>query len=59
MISDGILQSAEESPWLVELLAGPPPKTLKEYADLILSEAVKKSNSRDDMSVIVMKIIRI
>ncbi|MBQ8879354.1 MAG: SpoIIE family protein phosphatase [Clostridia bacterium] len=59
MISDGILQSAEESPWLVELLASPAPKTLKEYVDLILSEATRRSDSGDDMSVIVMKIQKI
>ncbi len=59
MISDGILQSAEESPWLVELLSGPAPKTLKEYVDMILTEATHRSDSGDDMSVIVMKILKV
>ena len=59
MVSDGVIQSAEESPWLLELLSRPAPMNLKEYVDLILSEAEKNSRSRDDMSVIVAKIIRI
>ena len=59
MLSDGIIQSAEESPWLLELLSEKPPRDLKEYADLILTEAKKYSASRDDMSVIVLRIIRI
>jgi len=59
MLSDGIVESAEDSPWLLELLAKPPKKSLKEYADLILTEAVKNSRTRDDMSVIVAKVMRI
>ena len=58
MLSDGILQSAEESPWLLELLSRPPKRNLKEYADLILSEAKRHSGSSDDMSVAVVKIGR-
>ena len=58
MVSDGILQSAEESPWLLELLSRPPKLNLKEYADLILSEAKKYADTSDDMSVIVVKIMR-
>lgn len=56
MLSDGVAQSAEESPWLLELLSRKPKGNLKEYAELIIKEAVKYSNSADDMSVIVAKI---
>ena len=59
MLSDGILQTAEESPWLLELLSKPAKRNLKEYVDLILTEATKNSRSRDDMSVIVLKISKI
>lgn len=59
MLSDGVVECAEDSPWLLELLAKPPKKSLKEYADHILTEAVRNSRSRDDMSVIVAKITRI
>ncbi len=59
MLSDGIIQTAEESPWLLELLSKPQKNNLKEYVDLILTEAAKKAKSRDDMSVIVLKISKI
>ena len=59
MLSDGVSEIAEESPWLLELLSKPPRETSRAYADYILSEAKKNSKSRDDMSVIVLKIMRI
>ncbi len=55
MLSDGVA-GAEESPWLLELLAKPPRENLKEYAELILKEAEKFGECRDDMSVAVMRI---
>ena len=58
MFSDGVSEIAEESPWLLELLMKPPKETPKAYAEHILSEAKKHSKSRDDMSVIVIKIIK-
>ncbi len=58
MLSDGILQTAEESTWLLELLSRKPKQNLKEYAELILSEAKKNSRTGDDMSVIVARISR-
>lgn len=59
MISDGISQSADEAPWLLDLLSRPPRRTLKEYADAILAAAVENSRTRDDMSVLVLKIERL
>lgn len=59
MLSDGICQAAEDSPWLLELLSRPAPKDLKVYADFILSEARGRSKGRDDMSVAVLKIEKI
>ena len=59
MISDGISQSAEESPWLLELLSKPPKETSRAYADYILEAAKEKSKTHDDMSVIVLKIIKL
>lgn len=58
MFSDGVSEIAEESPWLLELLSKPPKETPKAYADYILEEAKKHSKSRDDMSVIAVKIIK-
>ena len=56
MLSDGVVQTAEESTWLLELLSRKPKSNLKEYAEIILSEAKKYSDSGDDMSVIVARI---
>jgi stage II sporulation protein E len=59
MLSDGVSEIAEESTWLLELLTKPPKDTPKAYAEHILAEAKKHSKSRDDMSVIVVKIIKL
>ena len=56
MLSDGVSSSPEDAPWLLELLAEPPKRNLKEYAEYILSSAVKNSRSGDDMTVVVAKI---
>ena len=58
MLSDGVSEIAEESPWLLELLTKPAEQTPKAYAEHILTEAKKHSRSHDDMSVIVVKIIK-
>ena len=58
MLSDGVSEIIEESPWLLELLSKPPKETSKAYADFILNEAKKNSKSHDDMSVLVLKIIK-
>lgn len=58
MFSDGVSEIAEESPWLLELLTKPSKETPRAYAEHILAEAKKHSKSRDDMSVIVLKIIK-
>ena len=59
MLSDGVSEVAEESPWLLELLTKPPKESAASYAEYILAEARKYSKSRDDMSVIVMKILKL
>lgn len=58
MLSDGIAQSAEDTPWLLDLLSKPPKRNLKEYADLILSTSLKNLPRNDDMTVLVTKITR-
>ena len=59
MLSDGICGCAEDTPWLLELLAKPAPTEPRAYADLILREAKAHTGCRDDMSVIVLKIEKI
>ena len=58
MLSDGIAQSAEDTPWLLDLLSKPPKRNLKEYADTILSAAMKNLPRSDDMTVLVTKVIK-
>ena len=59
MLSDGIGQSAEETPWLLELLSKPPKKSLKEYSDSILAAALKNLPHTDDMTVLVAKVTKL
>ena len=58
MLSDGIAQSAEDTPWLLELLSKPPKRNLKEYADSILAASLKNLPHTDDMTVLVTRVIR-
>ena len=56
MISDGVSESPDDAPWLLELLAKPAPDTLADYANLILTSAKANTPSRDDMTVAVTRI---
>lgn len=56
MLSDGVCGCAEDSPWLLELLAKPAPSDPRAYADLILREARAHTSCHDDMSVVVLKV---
>lgn len=58
MLSDGIAQSAEDTPWLLDLLSKPPKRNLKEYADSILAAALKNLPHSDDMTVLVTRVIK-
>ena len=58
MLSNGSAQSAEDTPWLLELLSKPPKRNLKEYADFILSAALKNLPRTDDMTVLVTRVIK-
>ncbi len=59
MLSDGVSQSTDDAAWLLELLSKPAKGSVGEYADYILSSAVKNSRFKDDMTVLVAKIKRI
>ncbi len=59
MLSDGVLDGAEDCPWLVELLNrenGEDPRGLSEK---ILKEAALMSEGGDDMTAVVIKIGRV
>lgn len=56
MLSDGIFQTADEAPWLLEALAGAPKRVLGDYAEYILDLAKKNTKGYDDMTVMVLKV---
>lgn len=57
ILSDGILGGGADAPWLLELLGKAPPRRLKDYADEILSAAVKHHARKDDMTVLVLRVL--
>ena len=57
MTSDGAHGVPEDAPWLLELLSASVPKSEREFADAILSAAVKRGkHERDDITVTVLRI---
>lgn len=56
MLSDGVADEGDDAPWLLLLLGKPPKENLKEYADLIIEEAIKNCGVNDDMSVMIIRI---
>lgn len=57
LMSDGVCGSPEDAPWLMELLGKTPPRRLKEYADAILAAAAKHHGRKDDMTVLVLRVL--
>ena len=57
LMSDGICGSPEDCPWLMELLSKAPPRRLGDYADAILSAAIKHRGRTDDMTVLALRIL--
>lgn len=59
MVSDGVTQAKDECPWLFDLLrASVGKESLASIADMIVKRA-KYEGATDDISVVVMKILRI
>ena len=56
IMSDGVSDESEDAPWLLLLLGEDPPKSLEEYAKNILTEARKNRETRDDMSIIIIRV---
>ena len=57
MTSDGFA-GGEDQAWIYETLAKEPPEKLSAYADLLLTEAKKRTPLDDDMTVAVVKITK-
>ncbi|MBQ4560708.1 MAG: SpoIIE family protein phosphatase [Clostridia bacterium] len=58
MISDGISESFEDGLWLADMLTHSvkPEDELQDICDMILEEAKRRNNDRDDMTVGVIKV---
>lgn len=56
MLSDGISQTIEDAPWLIELIANTTPTSPAQLGTMILEEAKRRFASEDDMSVSVINI---
>ena len=56
LMSDGVSDESEDAPWLLLLLGEDAPRSLDEYARKILTEARKNRETKDDMSVIVIRV---
>ena len=56
MLSDGIAETMEDAPWLIELIANSNPKSPAELGTAILEESKRRPGAEDDMSVAVIKI---
>ncbi len=59
MLSDGVSQNVEDTPWLIELLSSPAGDDLDAFAGKIIEAAGKHRPAPDDMTVIVTKITAI
>jgi signal peptidase I len=57
MLSDGIVQSFDETPWLCEILTFDTKDDTCTLAEKILAKAKYVNARRDDMSVVVLKIV--
>ena len=57
MTSDGF-SGGEDCPWIYEALAKTPPEKMSDYADTLLKEAKKHTSPTDDMTVLVIKIVK-
>jgi len=58
MLSDGIADSPEEAPWLLELLGKTDKRSTRALAELILAEARRRGRCSDDTSVAVIRILK-
>ena len=59
MLSDGICQSGEDAPWLMEILSGDFSGELSPIAERIVGVAAGTHDRRDDMSVALIRVSEI
>ncbi len=56
MLSDGVSQTSEDAPWLIELLSHPLGTNLNAAAENILDKTIALSGGGDDMTVILARV---
>ena len=56
MLSDGVSQNVEDTPWLIELISSPVGDDLDTFSRKIIDAAGKNQSPADDMTVVVAKI---
>ncbi len=59
MVSDGVSQTSEDAPWLMELLSKPLGQNLQNAVNTILEEAMRKTESKDDMTVAIARVCEV
>ena len=57
MLSDGVSQTPEDAPWLLELLSGKWEDDLQDVAQRIVAVASRTREHKDDLSVALIRIL--
>lgn len=57
MLSDGVSQTSEDAPWLIEMLSKPLGQSLEAAANAILEQTVARGGARDDMTVVLARVV--
>ena len=58
LLSDGICPEGEESPWLLQAMKEDLRGDLQRAANRILSLAAQKSGTKDDRSIMIVRIVK-
>ena len=58
MLSDGVNPTADDAPWLLDLLSRSGGTDLKALADLIIDTAKRHTAARDDMTAVVLRVVK-
>ena len=58
MLSDGVNPTADDAPWLLDLLSRSGGDDLKALADKIIDTAKHRAPARDDMTALVLRVVK-
>ncbi|MBR5241732.1 MAG: SpoIIE family protein phosphatase [Clostridia bacterium] len=57
MLSDGVNPTADDAPWLLDLLSRSDGRDLKALANSIIDTAKRRTAARDDMTAVVLRVV--